>query len=459
LTCGAARRYNRPTDPAHMLHAPPAAGTARRSLRILMLAPEPFFEPRGTPFSEYHRLRALTELGHHVDLVTYPLGADVAMPNLRIIRSSRPPFITRVPIGPSFNKLVLDAYLTVTALRQARRARYDAIHSHEEMGVLGVWLAQRLGIPHLYDMHSSLPQQLTNFGVARSRVLRRAFEALERRTIFGSDVVITICQDLYDHVERMGAGSRAVLIENVMGGDVEDAPAVSAAGVRARWGIAPDAPVVLYTGTFEPYQGLDMLIEAMAVVARTRPDVRLLVVGGRDDQVAAARAAATRLAAPAIFTGHQPARDIPAYVEACDLLASPRIRGTNTPLKIYSYLRSGKPIVATRLLTHLQVLDDEVAALVPANAAAFAIRHGVSASRAAPPSARGHGTAARSTCRRPAPRAIGSLPCAHESAGHGRHRFHRGTSRATPAAGRSRGGGARPASRCGRRPGAAIRRH
>src|SRR3982751_5158524 len=47
------------------------------SMRILMIAPEPFFEPRGTPFSEFHRIRALVELGHTVDLVTYPFGRDV----------------------------------------------------------------------------------------------------------------------------------------------------------------------------------------------------------------------------------------------------------------------------------------------------------------------------------------------------------------------------------------------
>src|SRR5262245_17653331 len=94
---------------------------ATRPLRILMLAPEPFFEPRGTPFSEYHRIKALTELGHHVDLVTYPFGADVDLPNLRIIRSARPPGINGVRIGPSWTKVVLDAYLAVTALRQARR--------------------------------------------------------------------------------------------------------------------------------------------------------------------------------------------------------------------------------------------------------------------------------------------------------------------------------------------------
>ncbi|RLG10453.1 glycoside hydrolase, partial [Candidatus Pacearchaeota archaeon] len=42
---------------------------------------------------------------------------------------------------------------------------------------------------------------------------------------------------------------------------------------------------------------------------------------------------------------------------------SPRVAGTNVPLKIYSYLNSGKPIVATKVLTHTQVLNDEVAIL------------------------------------------------------------------------------------------------
>ena len=82
-----------------------------REVRILMIAPEPFFEPRGTPFSEYHRIRALVDLGHEVDLVTYPFGQDVVMPGLRIVRAPRPPFVSRVKIGPSFAKLPLDALL------------------------------------------------------------------------------------------------------------------------------------------------------------------------------------------------------------------------------------------------------------------------------------------------------------------------------------------------------------
>jgi glycosyltransferase involved in cell wall biosynthesis len=45
------------------------------------------------------------------------------------------------------------------------------------------------------------------------------------------------------------------------------------------------------------------------------------------------------------------------------------VEGTNTPLKIYSYLQSGKPIVATDLYTHTQVLNQDTAVLVSPSAA------------------------------------------------------------------------------------------
>jgi len=335
-----------------------------------MLAPEPFFEPRGTPFSEYHRIKALVELGYQIDLVTYPIGQDVHLPNLRIYRCARPPFVRRVAIGPSFRKILLDVLLAITAYRLARPGRYAAIHSHEEAGAIGVWLARRLGIPHLYDMHSSLPQQLANFRYSRSRLIRWFFERSEQAMIDGSRVIITICPALQDTAVATGAGERAVLIENVMGGDVE--PVTEPVAVRKQWGIGEATPLVLYTGTFEPYQGLDLLFAAASRLAATHPEARVLVVGGEPEQVATARAVAERTGAPLVFTGRRPAHEIPAFVSACDVLASPRIAGTNTPLKIYSYLRSGRPIVATDLRTHTQVLEPGTAVLVPPEPEAFA---------------------------------------------------------------------------------------
>jgi glycosyltransferase involved in cell wall biosynthesis len=343
-------------------------------VRILMIAPEPFFEPRGTPFSEYHRVRALTDLGHQVDLVTYPFGQDVQLRGLRVFRAMRPPLVHGVKIGPSVAKIPLDALLALTALRRALTGRYDAVHSHEEGGVIGVVLAALLRVPHLYDMHSSLPQQLSNFAFSGSRAIRAVFAAIERLMIRRSRVVIVICPSLEDTVRAIDPQARTILIENAPGSSGEDASAADGHAVRHRLGVADEAPVVLYTGTFEAYQGLDLLFDAMAIVAAERSDARLVLAGGKPDQVARARelARAAGIEASAIFAGERPADEIPAYLHAASVLVSPRSRGTNTPLKIYQYLRAGRPIVATRLLTHTQVLGDDTSILTGATPQEFA---------------------------------------------------------------------------------------
>ena len=342
-------------------------------MHILMIAPEPFFEPRGTPFSEYHRIRALINLGHTVDLVTYPFGENVTMPGLRVFRCRRPPFIRRVRIGPSLAKVPLDLSLAASAFRRAIADRYDAVHSHEEGAAIGMVLSTLLGVPHLYDMHSSLPQQLANFKYSRSRLLRRIFESFERAAVRRSRVVIVICAELERLVQEIDPSAHPVLIENAPGAE-EIGVLRGRDGVRAQLRLAASTPIVLYTGTFEAYQGLGLLFAAAVEVARRRADVRFLLAGGRWDQIAQARREVARLGLEqhVILAGERPASEIPSLLDAADVLVSPRSRGTNTPLKIYQYLRSGRPIVATRLLTHTQVLNDDIAILTGATPAEFA---------------------------------------------------------------------------------------
>ena len=368
-------------------------------MHILMIAPQPFFEARGTPFSELHRIRALIDLGHTVDLVTYPFGRDVALDGLRITRAMRPPFVRRVRIGPSLAKIPLDLAVAFSALRLAVTRRYDAVHSHEEGGVVGVLLARWLGVPHLYDMHSSLPQQLDNFQVGRSRVLRAVARWAERLMVRGSRAVVVICPQLEEVVRAIDPAASPVLIENAPGSG--EAPTAGAgAGVREELGLGPHVPLAVYTGTFEAYQGLDLLFAAATLVARARPDARVLMVGGEPGQVEQARRQARAAGAGEItvFAGHRPAEDIPRILDAADCLVSPRSSGTNTPLKIYQYLRSGRPIVATRLLTHTQVLDDEVAILTAATPRAFA--DGLLRAFGDPESARRVGERARALAER-----------------------------------------------------------
>jgi glycosyltransferase involved in cell wall biosynthesis len=342
-------------------------------MHILMIAPEPFFEPRGTPFSEFHRIRALTALGHTVDLVTYPFGGDVDLPGLRIYRCLRPPFIARVRIGPSWAKVPLDLALTLTAFRRALAGGYDAVHSHEEGGAIGVLLARLLGIPHLYDMHSSLPQQVANFGYGEARWLVRLLGWLERFMVRRSRVVIVICPELETTVRAVNPGVPTVLIENAAGSG-RSPTAGSGRSVRAALGLDAAAPLVVYTGTFEAYQGLDLLYAAMAIVSRARPDARLVMVGGEPAQVEAARrrVAGLGIAGAVLFTGQRPAEEVPGYLDAATVLVSPRSTGTNTPLKIYQYVRSGRPIVATNLRTHTQVLSEDTSFLAEPTPEAFA---------------------------------------------------------------------------------------
>jgi glycosyltransferase involved in cell wall biosynthesis len=243
-------------------------------------------------------------------------------------------------------------------------------------------------------MHSSLPQQLKNFDFSRSRLLGSLFEWVERLVIRASRVVIVICPQLEETVRAIDTAVPVVLIENAPGSG--DTP-VDGSGrkVRASLGLSDGTPIILYTGTFEAYQGLDLLFKAAAVVQAARPDVRFVLAGGRPEQVSVVRqeAAKAGLDGAVIFTGQRPAEEIPGYLDAADVLVSPRSTGTNTPLKIYQYLRSGRPIVATRLLTHTQVLDDTISFLTPATPEGFGA--GIMAALANPEEARDVGARAR----------------------------------------------------------------
>jgi glycosyltransferase involved in cell wall biosynthesis len=342
-------------------------------MRILMIAPEPFFQPRGTPFSEYYRTRALTELGHEVDMVTYPIGEDVSIPGLRIFRAPEIPGIRKISIGPSLAKLPLDVMVFFSAVRRLMSARYDLLDCHEEAGLMGVLLSKLFGVPTVYDMHSSLPEQLVNFRYTRSGVLRKLFAIAERWTIKGSAAVIVICPYLQEVVADVDPEKPCFLIENsplAEANRVADSEEVTA--LRKSLGLEGTA-VIGYTGTFEVYQGLDLLFDAVRWVAGRDPSARLLMVGGHPDQIDQARGAIQQrgLEDKVIFVGQRPPSEMSVYLAATDVLVSPRSHGNNTPLKIYSYLHSGKAIVATRLLTHTQVLDDEISQLTAADPEAF----------------------------------------------------------------------------------------
>jgi glycosyltransferase involved in cell wall biosynthesis len=348
-------------------------------MKVLVVAPHPFFTPRGTPFSVYYRTLVMAEQGVPIDLLTYHPGNDVDIPGVRIVRIPRIRWLEPVPIGPSWKKLFLDVFMVLWTVGLLVRHRYPVVHAHEEAVFWCRFLKPLFRFRLIYDMHSSLPQQLENFKFTRSKLLVRIFKWLEDSCLKAADAVITICPDLRDYALAAGVPEeRHLLIENSIFDDVRLAGGQGA--VKA--GAAPEVtvdfdpahPVILYAGTFEAYQGIEILIRAFALVRRQRKDARLVLAGGTEEQVERMRAVAASLwlEEACVFTGRVSKTEALRLTRNAQVLVSPRVHGTNTPLKIYEQLASGRPLVATRIWSHTQVLDDSVCFLVEPEAESMA---------------------------------------------------------------------------------------
>jgi glycosyltransferase involved in cell wall biosynthesis len=311
-------------------------------------------------------VRALADLGHAIDLLTYPQGDPAPVAGVRHLRSLPLP-VGRVRPGPSLAKLALDVPFMVEAWARVAFGRYDVVHAVEEAAHLVAPLARLLGRTFVMDVDSSVPDQLRYSGFATRGPLLWAAESLERRALRQAQAVITVCRSLTEGVRARAPGATVFQVEDPPLVDTSAPPsAADVATLRAALGLAP-GPVALYSGNFEPYQGVELLVDAAARV----PEASFVFMGGDGPSVDALRA---RVApgARCVFTGTRPPTDLPAFLALADVLVSPRLRGTNTPFKVYSYMAAGRPIVATRIPTHTQLLDDTLAYLVEPSAEGLA---------------------------------------------------------------------------------------
>jgi glycosyltransferase involved in cell wall biosynthesis len=160
---------------------------------------------------------------------------------------------------------------------------------------------------------------------------------------------------------------------------IEDFPVASSECVdesrveelKNQFGLKNGNRVVVYTGNFQSYQGLDLLVDALKVLFAdeyAKQNIRVLLVGGEGLHDPLISQYQQRIEQDGVAdyvqcTGPLPMADMGNVMALADVLVSPRSEGGNTPLKIYSYMASGRAIVATNLETHTQVLDDTTAIL------------------------------------------------------------------------------------------------
>lgn len=329
-------------------------------MKVLMLAPQPFFQERGTPIAVRMLLQVLSERGDQVDVVTYHEGEDVSFGNVSINRIMSVPFVHGVPPGFSWKKLVSDAVMFGKALRMASRGRYQIVHAVEEAALIALALKWTFKLPYVYDMDSSFARQMIE-KYPRLTIARKPLNFLERLVVRNAVAVVPVCDALADVVDEyrpekvVVLNDVSLLNESVYMGDDE----------TLREELDIEGPMLMYVGNLEGYQGIDLLLDSFALAQEKTENAALVIIGGKPDDIVKYQNKSRDLGIDATvhFIGPRPLDRLAVYLSQADILMSPRVKGQNTPMKLYSYLHSGKAVLATDMPTHTQVLNSRVAML------------------------------------------------------------------------------------------------
>ncbi|MEM0965663.1 MAG: glycosyltransferase [Verrucomicrobiota bacterium] len=330
---------------------------------VAILAPHPFFIERGTPIAVRDLAEILSEGGWKVTIVTLPFGDDPQLNEVELIRTFRIPFVRFIGIGLSFGKLCADVFLMGRFFRMLFFRRFTVYHAVEEAVFVAWWIRLIFPAKLVYDMDSCMSDQIVE-KFPRLGFLRSCLRCAERFVMKRVDWILPVCPALEEI-----AGGLAPLTPRTTLHDVPpprgDFPQDDLLDLKTLVGAG--SLIALYVGNFEKYQGVDLLIDAMKRIPDVE-DLELVLIGGgkRQDELER-QIRGSEVEDRVHFTGPQPLDHLPFLLDQADILVSPRTKGVNTPMKVYSYLAAGKPLLATRILSHTQILSDDVAFLAEAS--------------------------------------------------------------------------------------------
>ena len=332
--------------------------------RVLVVTPQPFYEDRGTPIAVGLAARALSELGYELDVLSFPFGRAPQLPRVRTIRCSNPLQLRAVPIGFSWKKCLLDVSLVQSFEALLKRKKYHVIHAVEEAAYLASLFAGR--VPFIYDMASSIPEELARKPVLGSKAVQEILTGIERSVLNRAAHVICSA-GLGSYVARQTRDTPVT--EWQFPGSLPPADAGRTEDLARNLDIGPKSKVVVYCGNFAEYQGMDLLFDAFASLAATSRDCILLCVGATErEREAWLSRLGPSLSSQVRIVTRQRREHVSSFLALADCLVSLRPVNRNVPLKIFEYMSSGRPIVATRGSAHEAVLSSERALLCDATA-------------------------------------------------------------------------------------------
>ena len=339
--------------------------------KILLIAPHPFYQERGTPIAVELLIRALTERGYAIDLLTFNEGIDVQYPGLSIYRVNPRPNIKNVMPGFSGKKILLDILVFFKFISLMSKNKYKTVHAVEESSFMATLICPIFKTPFIYDMDSSMATQIID-KIHFLKPFEKLLRLMESIPMRRAKIVIPVCQALADEVGKYRSHGVHVL-KDVSLANNETASPDSIVNIRSKYDIA--GKIFMYIGNLESYQGIDLMLDAFAIHCQRNQDARLIIIGGAHEHIEHYQKKCKQLSIQneVIFMGKQPVAQIHQFMSQSDILLSPRTQGINTPMKVYSYLDSGIAVLATDLPTHTQVADSNTAYLCAADKKAFAV--------------------------------------------------------------------------------------
>jgi len=134
-------------------------------------------------------------------------------------------------------------------------------------------------------------------------------------------------------------------------------------------GIPQDKKVVLYIGGIVRHKGIFVLLDVAAMLG---DDYLFEIVGWfvHDESDLAKKYVEDKKIGNVIFRGYIPRNDIPKYLSSADVLVIPNSslneesRAFTSPMKLFEYMSSGRPVVASATTTILEILNEKNAILV-----------------------------------------------------------------------------------------------
>lgn len=330
-------------------------------MRILMIAPTPFFAHRGCHVRILEEIRTLVTAGHEVAVATYGLGDDV--PGVHIVRALRVPWYRKLTAGPSWHKFYLDGLLFLAAWRFARHFRPDVLHAHLHEGVfLAKPLARLLGgVPIVGDLQGSLTVEMSDHGFfERWPWGERLFSRLEGSINRGPAEIVVSAAPVVEEVRASrpdGARVVSFLGDGVNAEEFRPDPEARARW-RAHFGLAEGDLVYAYLGLLTGYQGVDLLLESARDVLLELPHARFLVMGFPNEAAYRERARGLGLGDRLQLPGRIRYEDAAAVLAAGDVAVSPKLSPTEGNGKLLNYMAVGLPTVAFDTPVNRSILGD-----------------------------------------------------------------------------------------------------